>query len=150
MALGQAALMLFAFLLDCSGTFAAPQNSEPDAKCSLTGSWKNDLNSTMEIKSANNTGVFRGVYRTAVSDTTSKIQPSPLLAVQHLGDQPVFGFTVNWNFTESITVFVGQCLVGEDGKEQLKTTWLLRDKVESAADDWAATRVGTDTFWRTK
>ncbi|XP_015682983.1 avidin-like [Protobothrops mucrosquamatus] len=150
MAIGLTALMLLAFLLGCSGTFAEPQNSEPAAKCSLIGKWVNDLNSTMEINNATNTGVLNGVYKTAVSASNNPIQPSPLVAVQHLGDQPVFGFTVNWSFTESITVFVGQCLLGRDGEEQLKTTWLLREKVESAAEDWGATRVGTDIFRRAK
>ncbi|XP_029141914.1 avidin-related protein 4/5-like [Protobothrops mucrosquamatus] len=150
MAIGLAALGLLAFLLGFSGSFAETQNSERAAKCSLTGSWKNDLTSTMEINSVSNTGVFSGVYKTAVSDSGLLIRPSPLVGVQHLGDLPVFGFTVNWSFDGSTAVFAGQCLVDENGKELLKTTWLLRAKMGSTAEDWGATRVGTDTFYRIK
>lgn len=41
---------------------------------------------------------------------------------------------------ESVTVFVGQCFVAEDGKEQLNTVWLLRGTAASRKDDWKATR----------
>ncbi|XP_039224947.1 uncharacterized protein LOC120319783 isoform X2 [Crotalus tigris] len=97
-------------------------------KCSLLGTWKNDLNSTMEIPSVSNTGVFSGLYKTEVSSSGKPVPSSPLQGIQHLGSQPTFGFTVSWKVTESITVFVGQCLMDENGKEQLKTTWLLRAK----------------------
>ncbi|XP_039224956.1 avidin-like isoform X2 [Crotalus tigris] len=148
MAISLAALGLLAFLLGCSGTFAKTQNSERAAKCSLRGTWKNDLNSTMEIKSVSNTGVFSGLYKTAVSSSGKPVPSSPLQGIQHLGSQPTFGFTVSWKVTESTAVFVGQCLMDENGKEQLKTTWLLRAKVRSAAEDWGATRVGPNIFYR--
>ncbi|XP_015686427.1 avidin-related protein 1-like [Protobothrops mucrosquamatus] len=150
MAIGLAALGLLAFLLGCSGTFAEPPNLERATKCSLSGSWKNDLNSTMESNSVSNTGVFIGVYKTAVSGSGKPVPPSPLQGIQHQGLQPTFGFTVSWILTESTAVFVGQCLVNNSGKDHLKTTWLLREKVGSAANDWGATRVGTDTFYRSE
>ncbi|XP_015686922.1 avidin-like, partial [Protobothrops mucrosquamatus] len=102
--------------------------------CSLNGSWKNDLNSTMESKSVRNTGVLSGVYKTAVSGSGKPVPPSPLHGIQHQGLQPTFGFT---------------CLVDNSGKDYLKTTWLLREKVGSAAKDWGATRIAKDTFYRT-
>uniref|UniRef100_A0A670Z8T4 Avidin n=1 Tax=Pseudonaja textilis TaxID=8673 RepID=A0A670Z8T4_PSETE len=111
--------------------------------CALTGNWKNDLASTMQIGKVSDSGVFSGVYLTAVSASSSRIRPSPLQGVQHQVDrraQPTFGFTVNWNFSESITVFAGQCFLDGDGEEQLKTTWLLREEVESSNKDWGATR----------
>ncbi|KAK9399914.1 avidin-like [Crotalus adamanteus] len=43
---------------------------------SLIGTWKNDLNSTMEINSVGNTGVFSGLYKTAVSASDNPIGPS--------------------------------------------------------------------------
>ncbi|XP_015684855.1 avidin-related protein 1-like [Protobothrops mucrosquamatus] len=149
MAIGLAALGLLAFLLGCSGTFAEPQNSERAAKCSLSGSWKDDLNSTMERNSVSNTGVFSGVYKTAVLGSGKPVPPSPLQGIQHQGLQPTFGFSVSWKVTESTAVFVGQCLVNNSAKEQLKTTWLLREKVGSAANDLGATRIAKDTFYRT-
>ncbi|NXY23623.1 AVID protein, partial [Atrichornis clamosus] len=112
-------------------------------KCSLIGSWSNDLGSNMTISTIEKNGNFTGYYLTAVSDTTNKIQVSPLLGSQHLTNQlnqPTFGFTVHWNFTDSITVFTGQCFVSDDGKEVLKTMWLLRLHVDKFGDDWKATR----------
>ncbi|KFQ80354.1 Avidin-related protein 4/5, partial [Phoenicopterus ruber ruber] len=49
---------------------------------------------------------------------------------------------------DSITVFTGQCFVAEDGKEILKTMWLLRSHVDNIKNDWKATRVGTNNFTR--
>ncbi|XP_015671330.1 avidin-like [Protobothrops mucrosquamatus] len=150
MAIGLAALGLLAFLLGCSGTFAEPPNSEPAAKCSLTGRWVNEKGSKIVISPSNNAGVFSGSYLTAVAATDTTIRPSSLQGIQHLEPQPTFGFLVKWSFSASTAVFVGQCFLDENGEEQLKTTWLLRGKVGSAAEDWKATRVGTDTFYRIK
>ncbi|KAK9398803.1 avidin-like [Crotalus adamanteus] len=61
---------------------------------SLIGTWKNDLNSTMEINSIGNTGVFSGLCKTAVSASDNPIGPSPLQAIQHQGPQPTFGLTL--------------------------------------------------------
>ncbi|NWH86124.1 AVID protein, partial [Aegithalos caudatus] len=112
-------------------------------KCSLTGTWVNDLGSNMTIETMNASGDFAGTYHTAVSATSNKIKVSPLLGSQHPSNhlnQPTFGFTVNWSFLESITVFTGQCFVDDDGKEVLKTMWLLRSHVEDIKNDWKATR----------
>ncbi|KAI1240203.1 Avidin [Lamprotornis superbus] len=120
-------------------------------KCALTGRWVNDLGSNMTIKILNSNGDFSGIYNTSVSATTQKIIPSPLLGSQNLPNQQnqsTFGFTVHWSFTNSITVFTGQCFVDNDGKEVLRTMWLLRSRVESISSDWKATRVGTNVFTR--
>ncbi|NXR30709.1 AVID protein, partial [Zosterops hypoxanthus] len=113
-------------------------------KCSLTGTWVNDLGSNMTIESVNAEGVFAGSYHTAVSASPNEIKKSPLQGSQQKGrnqkSQPTFGFTVNWSFSDSITVFTGQCFVDDDGKEVLKTMWLLRSRVENIKSDWKATR----------
>ncbi|OXB79130.1 UNVERIFIED_CONTAM: hypothetical protein H355_006589 [Colinus virginianus] len=49
---------------------------------------------------------------------------------------------------KSTTVFTGQCFVEENGKEVLKTMWLLRSRVGDIGDDWKATRVGNNVFTR--
>ncbi|XP_039225012.1 avidin-related protein 7-like [Crotalus tigris] len=145
MAIGLAALGLLAFLL---GNFAEPQNSEPAAKCSLTGTWNNGLGNNMEINSVSDTGVFSGVFYTAPGRYSIQIFKYRLQGIQHQGLQPTFGFSVSANFDESTSVFVGQCLLDQNGKEQLRTTWLMREKVGSAAKDWGATMVGWFTFHR--
>ncbi|XP_058720581.1 avidin-like [Poecile atricapillus] len=119
--------------------------------CSLTGTWKNDLGSNMTILEISENGDFAGSYYTAVSDTSEEIKQSPLLGSQHqpnLLKQPTFGFTVHWTFSDSITVFTGQCFVDEDGKEVLKTMWLLRSHADKRRDDWNATLVGYNEFKR--
>ncbi|NXQ25730.1 AVID protein, partial [Alaudala cheleensis] len=119
-------------------------HSLPSKKCSLSGHWVNDLGSNMTIRSVNAAGVFAGSYHTAVSASSNEIKVSPLQGAQQTGtnqkDQPTFGFTVNWSFSDSITVFTGQCFVDEDGKEVLRTMWLLRSRVENIKNDWKATR----------
>ncbi|XP_015470767.1 avidin-like [Parus major] len=121
-------------------------------KCSLTGRWVNDLGSNMTITTVNANGDFAGSYHTAVTATSNEIKLSPLKGTLQKSSnqkgQPTFGFTVNWSFSDSITVFTGQCFVDEDGKEVLKTMWLLRSHVESIKSDWKATRVGINVFTR--
>ncbi|NXY87015.1 AVID protein, partial [Alcedo cyanopectus] len=112
-------------------------------QCVLTGKWVNDLGSNMTIGDVNGKGDFTGSYHTAVTASKKKILVSPLQGSQHLTNQdqqPTFGFTVNWNFSDSVTVFTGQCFVDETGKEVLRTMWLLRSHVDNITDDWKATR----------
>ncbi|NXJ23778.1 AVID protein, partial [Dicrurus megarhynchus] len=110
--------------------------------CSLTGCWVNDLGSNMTITTMNVNGDFTVIYHTTVSATTNKIEESPLQGSQHLPNplsQPTFGFTIHWSFSESITVFTGQCFVDKDGKEVLKTMWLLRSHADKLRNNWNAT-----------
>ncbi|NXL54104.1 AVID protein, partial [Podilymbus podiceps] len=112
-------------------------------QCDLTGQWKNDLGSWMEVFAVDRQGNFSGEYHTAVSSAQKPIQPSPLIGSQHLDEdgQCTFGFTVNWEkFSDSTAVFVGQCFAEDGGKEVLQTSWLLREKVDSPHSDWKATR----------
>ncbi|XP_054253887.1 avidin-like [Indicator indicator] len=137
------------FLLVLSLALVAP--GQASRKCVLTGKWINDLGSTMTIGAVNGEGNFNGFYHTAVTATNNKIQVSPLQGSQHRTNQknhPTFGFTVNWTFSDSVTVFTGQCFVDENGKEVLKTMWLLRSHVDNITDDWKATRVGINVFTR--
>uniref|UniRef100_A0A8C3L6B4 Avidin n=1 Tax=Chrysolophus pictus TaxID=9089 RepID=A0A8C3L6B4_CHRPC len=120
-------------------------------KCLLTGKWTNDLGSNMTIGAVNNRGEFSGTYHTAVTSTSNDIKLSPLYGTQNninKKTQPTFGFTVNWKFSESTTVFTGQCFMDRNGKEVLKTMWLLRSSVDDIDDDWKATRVGNNVFTR--
>ncbi|NXH14976.1 AVID protein, partial [Bucco capensis] len=136
------------FLLVLSLALVAPGLSV--RKCVLTGHWTNDLGSNMTIGPVNGKGDFAGSYHTAVTYTTNKIQLSPLQGSQHRTNQksqPTFGFTVNWSFSDSVTVFTGQCFI-DKGKEVLKTMWLLRSRVDNINDDWKATMVGMNVFTR--
>ncbi|KAM6105909.1 avidin-like isoform 2-T2 [Pterocles gutturalis] len=137
------------FLLVLSLALVAPSLSS--RKCVLTGKWINDLGSNMTIGALNGKGDFFGTYHTAVTATTNEIRVSALQGSQHLTNQkrqPTFGFTVNWSFSDSVTVFTGQCFVDELGNEVLKTMWLLRLPENNINDDWKATMVGTNVFTR--
>ncbi|NWI17415.1 AVR6 protein, partial [Crypturellus soui] len=109
-------------------------------QCNLTGTWDNDLGTTMTIGAVNSEGEFDGSYTTSGADRTNEIKTFPLRGFQHIDKEPTFGFTVRWTFSDSTSVFVGQCFVGEHGKEILKTTWLMRLWVISIHDNWKATR----------
>ncbi|XP_015684130.1 avidin-related protein 2-like, partial [Protobothrops mucrosquamatus] len=117
--------------------------------CSLAGTWKSDLGSTMKINSVRDMGVFSGTFNIIPHNNPIQNSLFPLQGIQHQGRQPTFGFTVSGFFYGPIVaVFVGQCLVDGNGKEQLRTTWLFRKHVKSAAEDWGATRVERSTFYR--
>ncbi|KAM9138839.1 avidin-like [Pangshura tecta] len=127
-------------------------STSSEKKCILSGSWQNDLGSNMTISAMNKAGQFSGSYFTAVSVTKKSILVSPMNGSQHVDnlEHPTFGFTVQWSFSDSTTVFVGQCFVDDHGEETLQTMWLLRQKAKSAEDNWSATMVGTDVFTRLK
>ncbi|NXK80146.1 AVID protein, partial [Amazona guildingii] len=140
------------FLLVLSLAMVAPVLSTKKltpALCVLAGNWTNDLGSNMTINPMDSKCNFDGTYLTAVAESKNKIKKSPLRGSQNCTDktQPVFGFTVNWSFSDSITVFTGQCFV-DKGKEVLKTMWLLRSHQNSIKDYWNATKVGTNVFTR--
>ncbi|NWQ71627.1 AVID protein, partial [Neopipo cinnamomea] len=122
-------------------------------KCDLQGLWTNKLGSNMTLLALNTDGTFSGFYHTAVTATNKQTLVSPLQGAQQLPGakkHPTFGFTVQWQFADSTTAFVGQCFVDRHGKETLETTWLLREEVPSHRDTWKATRVGTSIFTRIK
>ncbi|NXK11064.1 AVID protein, partial [Herpetotheres cachinnans] len=112
-------------------------------KCKLQGLWRNELGSNMTLLALDAAGTFSGSYHTAVAATNKQILVSPLQGSQQHPDakgQPTFGFTVQWQFADSTTVFVGQCFVDHHGKETLETTWLMQEEVLSRRDAWKATR----------
>ncbi|XP_050799690.1 avidin-like isoform X1 [Gopherus flavomarginatus] len=127
-------------------------STSSEKKCILSGAWQNELGSNMTIFAVNKAGQFSGLYLTAVSAAKKPILVSPINGSQHIDslEQPTFGFTVKWTFSDSTTVFVGQCFVDDHGEETLQTMWLLREKAKSAENNWNATMVGTNIFTRIK
>uniref|UniRef100_W5M5U0 Avidin n=1 Tax=Lepisosteus oculatus TaxID=7918 RepID=W5M5U0_LEPOC len=124
-------------------------------KCNLQGQWKNELGSNMTLGAPDRNGFFTGTYLTAVTaNKTLVIKQSPLTGNLNMftanAQQRVFGFLVNWTFSDSVTSFVGQCFVQKDGTERLQTTWLLRGLAATEEDNWSQTRhrVGTNVFTR--
>ncbi|XP_069820742.1 avidin-like [Dendropsophus ebraccatus] len=132
---------VLAVLLSCLSICAAAKPKE----CDLTGQWMNDLGSDITISDIKTNGAFSGTYLTAVSATNNFIRESPVTGYQQ-NNSSTFGFTVKWTFSDSITVFTGQCFLNETGHPVLKTTWLLRSETENIRDDWKQTRVGYNIF----
>ncbi|XP_073490400.1 avidin-like [Aquarana catesbeiana] len=117
-------------------------------KCNLTGQWGNDLGSNMTIDTVFANGKFLGRYLTAVSSAnTTTIVESPLVGYQQLTDLPSFGFAVKWLFSNSITVFIGQCFFNASGGRVLQTNWLLRSETQDPQKNWSQTSVGCNTFY---
>ncbi|NXU23005.1 AVID protein, partial [Thalassarche chlororhynchos] len=123
-----------------------------ERKCQLSGLWRNELDSLMEISAVKDDGDFQGKYLTRVTLAGSCARTSPLKGAQQQpseGGWPTFAFTVRWDkFSNTTTAFTGQCFVDAAGKEMLTTTWLLREAVGSLEEDWKATRVGRNVFTR--
>lgn len=113
----------------------------------LTGSWVNELGSVANIRAHAKTGQLDGDYTTAVGTASG---PYPLLGT-YVRDscESTFGFSVTWDKPSargnSTTTWSGIFLNGT-----LYTTWLLTAQVQSAADVWQATRIGTNVFYRAK
>ncbi|XP_040197571.1 avidin-like [Rana temporaria] len=124
--------------------------SEEVRRCSLVGHWKNDLGSNMTIDTVFENGKFFGKYLTAVSSTNKTIVVSPLIGYQQLTNLPSFGFTVKWLFSNSITVFTGQCFLEKSGQQVLQTSWLLRSETQNIQNNWSQTRVGYNIFYPLK
>ncbi|KAM8982899.1 avidin-like [Guaruba guarouba] len=123
-----------------------------ERKCQLSGLWRNELDSLMEISALRDNGDFQGKYLTRVTLAGGCARTSPLKGAQQQpgdGGWPTFAFTVRWDkFSNATTTFAGQCFVDSGGKETLSTMWLLREAVGSLEEDWKATRVGRNVFTR--
>ncbi|XP_056180331.1 avidin-like [Falco biarmicus] len=123
-----------------------------ERKCHLSGLWRNEQDSLMEISVLRDNGDFQGRYLTRVTLAGGCACASPLKGAQQQpseGGWPTFAFTVRWDkFSNATTAFAGQCFVDTGGKETLTTMWLLREAVGSLEEDWKATRVGRNIFTR--
>ncbi|XP_071958183.1 avidin-related protein 4/5-like [Antedon mediterranea] len=119
--------------------------------CSLPGTWVNRHGSEI-ILNVTEEGHVTGKYLTAVEATEGAAGEGhvPIFGQASPGDRHrTFGFTVSWNEGASTTSWTGQCFFC-DGKEFLKTTWILTSEVTSCNKDWLANRVGQDEFTRKK
>uniref|UniRef100_A0A8C0U2G5 AVID protein n=1 Tax=Cyanistes caeruleus TaxID=156563 RepID=A0A8C0U2G5_CYACU len=108
---------------------AQATHTTPGPQCDLQGLWRNEP-----------AGNFSGPCHTTVAATNKQILVSPLQGVQQHPSakrHPTFGvFTVQRQFSDSTTAFVGQFFVDHCGEETLETVWLLQEKVLSHKDTW--------------
>uniref|UniRef100_A0A8C4YBL9 Avidin n=1 Tax=Gopherus evgoodei TaxID=1825980 RepID=A0A8C4YBL9_9SAUR len=126
----------------CGGPLVLPTVSLP-FQCVLSGSWRSSVGCKMVVSELSEAGAFSGSYLSAAMAPKADRLASRLHGIQHGAsptEQPTFGFTVKWQFSDSMSVFVGQCFVDDQGEETLQTMWLLRQEVGSPGADWKATR----------
>ena len=125
---------------------------------SIAGIWWNEVGSKLTIElEANDPRQFAGTYRTGLGQAQQGIyRLVGRCDAASLSDQ-VLSWVVVWDPPDppspgesaqkpSTTAWVGQYHVLR-GMEFLSTTWLLT-RMTAAHDDWEATRIGTDFFFR--
>ncbi|XP_029598569.1 avidin-related protein 4/5 [Salmo trutta] len=119
----------------------------------LSGDWKNELGSLMTLKFEPNSSAFSGTYRSYVGEVHPNVTKElyePLVGFYNNlkePQMPTIAFCISWGSVGSCTAFTGQYF-NDNGKEVIKSTWILRSSEPSLVDDWEGTRVGTNTFCR--
>ncbi|XP_031553095.1 uncharacterized protein LOC116290228 [Actinia tenebrosa] len=122
-------------------------------KCNdLDGFWYNQLGSEIFLRHSSD-GKLIGEYRSAVESfehPDGKKHSIISGAAPYNSPGATFSFAVTWSNGSSTKAWTGQCLVCEDGKEMLLTSWLKRSQAYTCIDKWKSTMIGLDTFTRTE
>ncbi|XP_016116984.1 avidin-like [Sinocyclocheilus grahami] len=121
----------------------------------VSGKWKNELGSVMEMKEKEN-GQIIGTYLTAVTSKESSHTEETADLVGYINtDQTkqttTIAFCMAWKIEGSCSAFTGQIFQeNKDGsiEDVIKTTWILHSPVDGLQDNWEATCVGENTFHR--
>ncbi|XP_067831661.1 transmembrane protein 223 [Heptranchias perlo] len=118
-------------------------------KAPITGCWRNDVNSFMNIL-VERPGQISGRFRSLLSDGSASAEGT-ITGFYQESEWPTFGIVVKWAIPEnigSITVWTGQYF-NFDHSETLQTMWLLRSSaIGTVYNNWNTTRVGTNVFVR--
>jgi hypothetical protein len=121
--------------------------TKPSGKASvpaISGTWQNELGSTMIITSFDGKN-FSGSYTSAVSGGSGPVTGT--LTGTLSGD--AIGFTVNWSPTySSVTSWNGLVLTWGEGLA-IYALWHLAATPESATDVWESILAGADLFVQT-
>lgn len=124
----------------------AHRSSDAASPAAWTGTWRNQLNSTMELHASD--GQLTGWYISPVGDAAGKYA----LSGRYKSDvtPTTLGWTVVWNNAQhdshSATSWTGQLLTGQPNR--LHTTWILVSERPTVSDLWSAAHVGMDVFER--
>lgn len=118
----------------------------PPPTVDFDGVWRNGLGSEMDLK-VSSSGIIEGVYRTGVG------QPDPAEEFPLVGfaSNDILGFTVNFGKYGSMTSWVGQHTVDEEGNARIYTMWHLAKDIEDEAERdnlWSAVLAGANYFFR--
>ena len=138
--------VLLALLCTAHVVFGDEPHDSHASLAAWTGTWRNQLNSTMELVASQNQ--LSGWYTSRVGDAPGKY---PLLG-RYKSDTPpsTLGWTVVWNIpghdSQSSTSWSGQVLAAQPNR--LHTAWILTTEQALPKDVWAGHRVGVDVFER--
>uniref|UniRef100_A0A8D0GUJ7 Avidin n=1 Tax=Sphenodon punctatus TaxID=8508 RepID=A0A8D0GUJ7_SPHPU len=116
--------------------------------CNITGIWLNSLGSVLQLTTTEG-NMIRGAFTTTVEESTGAAGSSMLgnvFGVRSASAEPTVAFSVLWA-GGSVCTWAGQCF-WKQNQQVLKTIWLLRSSVGSEAENWAATRIGEDSFYK--
>lgn len=110
----------------------------------LTGNWRNQLGSELRLV-ADGEGGLRGGFRNAIGvgagerhDLVGCYDPASAQ------DSTVLAFVVEWPAAHSVTAWSGQ-FHPEEGT--ITASWVMTSEA-GPGDEWKATLVGRDVFWR--
>jgi Avidin family len=104
----------------------------------FSGTWRNELGSTMEL--SQNADRLDGVYHSRVSSTGGTTDGD----LRGYCDGDLIAVTVHWNDFQAITCWVGQVA---DDQATIRTLWQMTKQVDPG-DEWASINAGFDTFNR--
>ena len=118
----------------------------------FSGVWFNELGSEMQLSPSG--GQMSGVYMTAVGHAVGNYQLSGRYNENPSSGGQAMGWAVAWQNaylnSHCATAWSGQYQIDPaTGAEEIVTFWLLTIETEPD-DDWEATKIGQDTFTRTK
>ncbi|MGC5344041.1 avidin/streptavidin family protein [Streptomyces sp. AM 4-1-1] len=130
---------------------STPKESPPSVTSAITGTWYNQLGSTMVVK-ATPSGYLTGTYNSAVGNAentyvlTGRYDTAPATD----GSGTTLGWTVSWRNSyrnaHSNTTWSGQFFGGTGA--HINTQWLLT-RATVSSNEWESTYVGHDEFTKT-
>jgi hypothetical protein len=113
----------------------------------IDGTWYNELGSLLTITSSGSS--ISGTYQTAVGNAEGIYD---LVGSINSDTDPAVGWVVLWSNQygdrNSLTCWAGQYF-SDGNPEVLITMWLLRTETMEG-QNWAATQVGEDVFYRSQ
>lgn len=119
------------------------KKTPPVPSVDFTGTWRNELDSEMDLTVLTN-GEVKGTYRTGVGKPT----PTEEFPLRGFASGDLLTFTVNFGKYGSLTAWVGQHTVrGKD--EVIETLWHLAKNVpddEEPQKLWGAILAGANRF----
>ncbi|XP_058630139.1 avidin-like [Onychostoma macrolepis] len=112
----------------------------------VSGKWKNELGSVMELMENENCQIT-GTYLTAVTSKESSHTEETADLVGYINTDETkqtttIAFCMAWKIEGSCSAFTGQIFQDtKDGsiKDVMKTTWILHSPVDGLHDNWEAT-----------